>query len=80
MHFALGAQVHFLVVEPHHSSVSCHAVAAPHTEELEGPTTKIYNCVLGLWGREKKEREVDWQQMLAQSKSLKKKSNTLMDT
>ena len=30
-------------LEPHHSSVSSHAVVAAHTEELEGLTTKIYN-------------------------------------
>ena len=32
----------------HHSSSQ--AVAAFHVEELEGPTIRIYNCVLGLWG------------------------------
>ena len=48
------AQVHFLVVEPHHPSVSCQAVAAAHIEELEGLTTMICNYVLGLWGQEKK--------------------------
>ena len=34
--------------------VCCHAVAAAHTEELEGLTTRIYNYALGLWGGEKK--------------------------
>ena len=35
----------------HHSS--SHSVAASQTEELEGPTTRIYNYVLGLWGGKK---------------------------
>ena len=63
-----AAQVCFLVVEPHHPSVSCHAVAAAHTEELERHITRIHNHVLGLWGEEKKKEE-DWQQMLAQGQS-----------
>ena len=37
-------------VEPHHSSVSSHAVVAAHIEEPEGLTTRIYYYVLGLWG------------------------------
>ena len=40
----------------HHSS--SHAVAAPHMEELEGPTTRIYNYVLGLY-RENRKRKID---------------------
>ena len=40
---ALVSQVHFLAVEPHHPSVSCHAVAAADIEKLEGVTTRIYN-------------------------------------
>ena len=36
-------------VEPYHSSVSSHAVAAAHIEEPEELTT-TYNYVLGLWG------------------------------
>ena len=44
------------------------AVAASCRGELEeGLTTRIYSCVLGLWGEEKKEE--DWQQMLAQGQS-----------
>ena len=39
----------------------------PHIEELEEPTTKIYNYVLGGYGE--KEKEEDWQQMLAQGQS-----------
>ena len=42
-----GAQVRFLVVEPHHLSVSCPALGVAHTE-LEGLTTRIYNHALGL--------------------------------
>ena len=36
---------------------SGHAVAAFHIE-LERPTTRIYNYVLGLWGEKKKRREL----------------------
>ena len=50
-------QVLFPHTEPHHSSVSCHAVVAAHIEELEGLTTRIYNYVLGLWREKKRERE-----------------------
>ena len=53
-HAASVAWGRFPGMEPHHSSVSCHAVATAHKEELEGLTTKIYNYVLGLWGGEKK--------------------------
>ena len=48
-------------------------------EELEGPTTRIYDNVLGLWGEKKGE---DWQQMLAQGESFpakKKKKKKLSD-
>ena len=41
-----------------HSSVSSHSVAVAHIEELEGLTTRIYNYVLGLWGRKKRGRLV----------------------
>ena len=41
-------------VETHHLSVSSHAVAAAHIEELEGPTTRIYHYALGLWGGKKR--------------------------
>ena len=44
----------FLGVEPHHSSVSSHAVAVAHIEELEGLTTRKYNHALGLWGGKEK--------------------------
>ena len=40
---------------------------ASHIEKLEGPTTRIYNYVLGGFGKKKKkEKKEDWQQMLAQ--------------
>ena len=47
------AQVRFPVAEPHHLSVSCHAVAAAHIEEVE-LTTRIYNYALELLGGKKK--------------------------
>ena len=50
---APAASVQFLVAEPHHPPVSSHAVAAAHTEELEGFRTRIYNYALGLWGGKK---------------------------
>lgn len=65
------ARVPFPVVEPHLSSVSSHAVAAAHIE-LDGPTTRIYNYALGLWGEEK-EKEEDCQPMLAQGESSPEK-------
>ena len=61
--------VPLLGAEPHHLSVSSCAVAAAHTDELEGLTTRICNYVLGLWGGGAK-REEDWQQMLAQGESF----------
>ena len=42
-------------MEPHHSFVSSHAVAAAHIEELEGLT--IHDYVLGLQGGKKKEKK-----------------------
>ena len=42
--------------------LSSHAEAASHIEELEVPTTRIYNYELGLW--REKEKEEDWQQVL----------------
>ena len=41
----------------HHSSG--HAVVVSHIEELEWPTAKVYNSVLGLWGGKKHGGE-DW--------------------
>ena len=44
--------------------------------QLEGPTTKIYNYVLGGIWEEKADKKTknDWQQLLAQVPILKKKS------
>ena len=39
-----------------HPSDSCHAVVVVHIEEPEGPTTRIYNHVLGLQGGKKKRK------------------------
>ena len=39
----------------HHSS--SHAEVVSHIAELEGPTTKIYNYVLGRFGEKKKEKK-----------------------
>ena len=41
---------------PTHCS-SSHAVVVSHTEELEWPTTRIYNYVPGLWGEKKKKTQ-----------------------
>ena len=49
-------------------------MVAAHGEELEGPKTRVYNYVLGLWGGKKEEREEDWQQMLAQGESFPAKN------
>ena len=58
------AWVHFLVMEPHHPSVSCHAVVVAPMEELEGFTIMHWG-----FGEERKKDE-DWQQILAQGKSF----------
>ena len=62
----------FASLDPKHRPSTPHAEAASYTEELEEPTTRIYNYVLGSFEEKKKGR--DWQQMLAQgqSSSLKK--------
>ena len=49
---AVAAWVLFLVVEPHHPSVSCHVMVVAHIEP-EPLITRIYNHVLGLWGGKK---------------------------
>ena len=69
----MTAQVHLLGAEPYHRTVSSRAVGVAHTEELEGPATRIYGCVLGLWRGEDKKRQEDWQQMLAQGESFSAK-------
>ena len=52
---------------------SGHGEAASHMPQLEGPATKIYNCVLGGYGEVKqKKKKKDWQQLLAQVPILKK--------
>ena len=43
--------------------------------QLEGPTTKIYNYILGGFGEKTqkgKKKEEDWQQLLAQVPIFKK--------
>ena len=45
---------------------------ASHIAE-SGPTTRIYNYVLGNFG-EKENKEEDWQQMLAEVPILKKRN------
>ena len=49
------AQFGFPGAEPHHLSVSSHAVTATHIEEPEEFTT-IHKYVLGLWRGEKEEK------------------------
>ena len=62
--------------EPHHSSVSSHAVAAANIEKLEGFTTRIYNYILGLWiGKKKAVINSIWYQCLLSA--LKKKNMSL---
>ena len=52
----------------------------PHST-TRGTTSRIYNYVLGTFGEKKKEKKEDWQQMLAQVPSLKKKvKNKKKDT
>ena len=58
----MGCSHHFggpgSFLEPHHLSVSSHAVAVAYTEELEGLKTGICNHAVGLWGEEKKKRKI----------------------
>ena len=58
-------------VEPHHSSVSSHAVTAAHTEELEGLTTMYW----GFWEGKRRKKEKNWQQVLAQGEHFLAKKN-----
>ena len=45
-----------------------------HIVEPEGPTTRIYNYVLGGFGEKKKKKEEeDWQERLAQVPIFKKR-------
>ena len=51
-----------------------HDEAMSHMPQLEGPTTKICNYVLGGYGEKKQKRKKkDWQQLLVQVLILKKK-------
>ena len=50
-----------------------HAEVASHTPQPEGPTTKIYNYVLGGFGEKKEKKREEWQQLLAQVPIFKKK-------
>ena len=52
---------------------SGHAEVASHIVQLEGPTTSIYNYVLGSFQEKKKEKK-DWQRMLAQVLIVKTKT------
>ena len=46
-----------LGVDWHHSSG--HAQAASHMPQLEGPTTRMYNYVLGgIWGEKAKKKKI----------------------
>ena len=48
----------------------------PH---LEGPTTKIYNYVLGGFGEKKAGKEKDWQQLLGTNLKNKLQIRSLKD-
>ena len=74
VHSALAAWVQVLGMEPHHSSVSSHAVAAAHREELEGLTLEDTTTHWGFGEEGGKTREEDWQQMLAQGESFPAKT------
>ena len=52
--------------------LSGHIEAASHVPQLEGPTTKIYNYILGRWGEKQGGKKKDWQQLLAQVPIFKK--------
>ena len=53
-----------------------HAAGASHMPQLGGPTTKIYNYVLGGFGEKKQEKnkKEGWRQMLAQVSIFKNES------
>ena len=54
-------------MEPRYSSISSHAVVVAYIEEVAGPTTRMYDYVLGLWvGKKKRERKI----AIAQGKSF----------
>ena len=47
--------------------------------QLEGPTTKKYNYILGEFGEKKVGKKKDWQQLLAQVPIFKKKKKHFED-
>lgn len=57
-HSALVAQVRFLDLEPHQSSLGYHAVVVAHREELEGPTIMYWGFAEGKRERERLAAEV----------------------
>ena len=51
-----------------------HGEAVSHVAQPEGPTTRINNCILrDLGEKNKKKKNEDWEQMLAQVPIFKKK-------
>ena len=55
-----------------------HPEVGSYIAEPEGPTTRIYNYVLGDFGEKKKKKKIDLQQMLAQvPKTTKKEQEKL---
>ena len=54
--FRSWVQTHTPLLKPCSSHIL--SVAASHIEELEGPTTRTYNYVLGLWGGKKKRTQL----------------------
>ena len=55
----------------HHSSG--HAEAVSHMPQVEGPTTKIYNYVLGGFGEKKQGKKRRLETVVSSSANLKKK-------
>ena len=73
---ALTAQG-FAESDPGHGLGTTHqanAEAVSHIAQPEGPTTRVYNCVLGGFGERKIKKKKDWQQMLAQVLILRNKT------
>ena len=56
--------------------LSGHVEVASHIPQLEGPATKIYNCVQGGFGEIKAEKKKDWRQLLAQVPIFKTNKQT----
>ena len=57
--------------------LSGHVKAVSHMPQLEGPTSKIYNYVRGRFGEKKQEKNIYWQQLLAQVPIFKKRKMQL---